>query len=134
MITRLLIFGLAAVASSARAETPEVAAAARTFAAPPAILRIVTIGETNTWTELLHKTGKGEFTKPVGDEDPRGTFSLADIRPNVGRETGTPHKADYLNLWGMVDPDNKFHPAFVTLVSEDWQAFKPAHSSKPDAL
>jgi len=136
MITRLLICGLIAVAGSASAETAEgVAAAARTFAAPPLVVQVAKTAGTNSWGDLLRKIGtKGEYMRPFGDDNPIATFGLADIRPNVTRETGIPHKSDYINLWGATDPEtNKFHPNFVTLVSEDWQALKD-QSKKPEVL
>ena len=135
MITRLLISGLiAATAACASAETLEsLAAGARTFAGAPTFVKAAKTADSNSWTDLLHKIGQGEYSRPFGDDNPIGTFGLADVRPNVGRETGTPHKADYINLWGAVDQDNKFHPAFVTLVSEDWQLLKD-QSSKPEVL
>lgn len=136
MNTRLLICGLIAVlAGSARAESPEsvVAASARTFAAPPSLVFVSKTAGASTWSDLLHKIGRGQYAKPFGDDNPIGTFGLANVRPNVTRDTGTPHKADYINLWGAIGEDEKFHPAFVTLVSEDWQALKD-QSSKPDVI
>lgn len=73
----------------------------------------------NGWQLLLHKIGKdGEFFERSGDISAR--FELKNIH---GPERA-PHRADYIDIWGDVDRQNRFHPGYVRLVSENWRPFK----------